>query len=368
MLVGRDREFGDLRAVLDRVSDGGGTVILTGEAGIGKSRLAREAVAAARSRSMAVLIGRNLQHGQAPYRPLTEALFGVARAGGLPDAPELRPFRHALGSIVPDWREPGVGGEQSSVVIGEGVLRLARVLGRDVGALLVVEDLHWADADTLAVVEYLADNVASEPVVLVLTVRSGERSPASDLVSRLEARGAARVVELDRLGPVDVAGMVAAASADAGVEVPAEVAEAVGERSEGLPLLVEELLSVPGSGASRAVPATFAEAVARRLEALPAQAVLVVECAAVLGRRFDWRLLPAVTSLDEDSVQRGLGDAVGVQLLSADDEGRIRFRHALTRDAVLAGLLSPTRTALCDTRSHSTSELIELEVWLMPRM
>ena len=165
-------------------------------------------------------------------------------------------------------------------------------------------------------VEYLADNVASEPVVLVLTVRSGERSPASDLVSRLEARGAAGVVELDRLGPVDVAGMVAAASADAGVEVPAEVAEAVGERSEGLPLLVEELLSVPGSGAARAVPATFAEAVARRLEALSAQAVLVVECAAVLGRRFDWRLLPAVTSLDEDSVQRGLGDAVGVQLLS----------------------------------------------------
>ena len=199
-------------------------------------------------------------------------------------------------------------------------------------------------------VEYLADNVATVPVVLVLTMRSGERSPASELVSRLAARGAARVAELGRLGPVEVAAMVAATSSEAGFCVPAEVAEAVGERSEGLPLLVEELLSMPGSGASRAVPATFAEAVARRLEALPAEAVLVVECAAVLGRRFDWRLLSAVTALDDDSVQRGLGDAVAVQLLSADEDGRIRFRHALTRDAVLAGLLPPTRIALARRR------------------
>jgi hypothetical protein len=131
---------------------------------------------------MTVLVGRNLQHGQAPYRPLTEALFAVARAGGLPDAPELVPFRHALGTIVPDWREPGIGDEQSSVVFGEGVLRLTRVLGQGSGTALVVEDLQWADADTLAVVEYLADNVATEPVMLVLTVRSEERSRAVDLV------------------------------------------------------------------------------------------------------------------------------------------------------------------------------------------
>jgi hypothetical protein len=346
LLVGRDRELGHLRAVLDAVPGGGATVVVRGEAGIGKSRLVREMVAIARSRSMAMLVGRNLPHGQAPYRPLAEALFAVARAGGLPDAPELGPFRHALGSIVPDWREPGIGGEQSSVVIGEGVLRLARVLGRGGGAVLVVEDLQWADADTLAVVEYLADNVAMEPVVLVLTVRSEERSPASGLVSRLQARAAARVVDLGRLEPGDVAAMVAAASAEAGAKLSVEVADVVGERSEGLPLLVEELLSVSASGMWHAVPASIADAVARRLDALPAEAVLVVECAAVLGRRFDWRLLSAVSSLSEARVQRGLRDAAAVQLLSVDDDGRIGFRDALTRDAVLAGLLPPTRTAL----------------------
>jgi DNA-binding CsgD family transcriptional regulator len=357
LLVGRDRELGHLHAVLDAVPGCGGTVVVRGEAGIGKSRVVREMAAIARSRSMSVLVGRNLQHGQAPYRPLAEALFAVARAGGLPDAPELGPFRHALGSIVPDWREPGIGGEQSSVVIGEGVLRLARVLGRGSGAVLVVEDLQWADADTLAVVEYLADNVAMEPVVLVLTVRSEERSPASDLVSRLEARAAARVVDLGRLEPADVAAMVAATAAEAGAKLSVEVADVVGERSEGLPLLVEELLSVSASGMSHTVPASIADAVARRLDALPAEAVLVLECAAVLGRLFDWRLLPAMSSLNEARVQRGLRDAAAVQLLSIDDDGRIRFRHALTRDAVLAGLLPPTRTALTHRAAQALDAL-----------
>ncbi|MDN5855613.1 MAG: hypothetical protein L0K86_22795, partial [Actinomycetia bacterium] len=113
-----------------------------------------------------------------------------------------------------------------------------------------------------------------------------------------------------------------------------------------MPLLVEELLSVPAAGISDAVPGTFADAVARRLDALGAEPELVVECAAVLGRRFDWRLLTPVTGLAEDRVRDGLADAVAVQLLRIDADGEFAFRHALTRDAVLAGLLPPTRVAL----------------------
>ncbi|HVL83371.1 MAG TPA: AAA family ATPase [Pseudonocardia sp.] len=347
VLVGRERELDAVRTVLDGAARGAGAaVVLRGEAGIGKTRLAREAVAAARARSMTTLVGRSLQHGQAPYRPLTEALFAAARAGPLPDTAELRPFRHALGTIVPDWREEGRGGEESSVVLGEGVLRLARALGGTAGTLLVVEDLHWADADTLAVVEYLADNVGGQPAVLLVTVRATESPEASDLVTRLESRGAARVVDLGRLPPAEVAVMAAQCAGAAGTEVGDEVFAVVARRSEGLPLLVEELLSVPASGISQAVPGTFADAVARRLEALRAESRLVVECAAVLGRRFDWRLLAAVTALPESGVRQGLADAVGVQLLRTDADGGFSFRHALTRDAVLAGLLPPTRIAL----------------------
>ncbi|MGD9527842.1 MAG: AAA family ATPase, partial [Pseudonocardia sp.] len=344
VLIGRDAELHHLTTALDEAArDQGAAVILRGEPGIGKTRLARETVDAAQVRGMRVLVGRNVQHGQAPYRPLTEALFATARAGALPDTPGLRPFRHALGTIVPDWRDENGAGDQSPVVIAEGVLRLARALGGDSGTLLVVEDLHWADADTLAVLEYLADNVTGLPLVLLATLRP-DPSPASDLVTRLEVRSAASVIDLQRLGPTEVAAMAAACAE--GAELPAEVVDAVGARSEGLPLLVEELIAVPASGVSQAVPSTFADAVVRRMEALPAEATLVVHCAAVLGRRFDWRLLPAVTSLSEDRVRDGLAEAVRVQLLITGVDRDFRFRHTLTRDAVLSALLPPARVAL----------------------
>jgi hypothetical protein len=105
IIVGRDDELAWLRDVLDGPAQGlGATVVLSGEAGVGKTRLAREALSSAAARSMTTLVGRGVQHGLSPYRPLSEALFPVARRGGLPDTPDLTPFRHALGTIVPDWR------------------------------------------------------------------------------------------------------------------------------------------------------------------------------------------------------------------------------------------------------------------------
>lgn len=373
VLVGRDQEISLLVRVFDEAADGrGATVVLRGEAGIGKTRLVREALAAAGNRSMTTLVGRSLQQGQAPYRPLTEALFAAARTSGFPDVPELRPFRHALGMIVPDWREEGSGGEESSVVVGEAVLRLVRVLAKGGATLLVVEDLHWADTDTIGVIEYLADNLGTQPAVLLVTVRSQELSAGADLMSRLEVRGGARVMDLGRLTPRAVAAMAAACVAGKEPQMGDDVIDIVAQRSEGLPLFVEELLSVPVAGISRAVPESFADAVTRRLGALPVEAVLVVESAAVLGRQFDWRLLPEVTGLTKNLVWRGLEDAVAVQLVVADADGEFRFRHALTRDAVLAGLLPPTRIALArraaralnvDTHDDNRA-LLAAELWV----
>lgn len=373
VIVGRDQEISFLGDVLDGALDGCGiTVVLRGEPGIGKTRLARDVLIAARDRSITTLLGRSLQQGQAPYRPLTEALFAAARASAFPDVPELRPFRHALGMIVPDWREEGSGGEESSVVVGEAVLRLARVLGRGSATLLVIEDLHWADTDTIAVIEYLADNLATEPLVLLVTVRSKELTAGADLVSRLEIRGRAHVLDLGRLPPPAVAAMAAACLGGEETQLGDDVIDVVARRSEGLPLFVEELLSVPVAGISRTVPESFADALTRRLGALPVEAVLVIESAAVLGRRFDWRLLPAVTGLTENLVRRGLEDAVAVQLVVADADGEFRFRHALTRDAVLAGLLPPTRIALARRAAQAldvdtdddTRALMAAELWV----
>ena len=119
-IIGRYRELRAINDALVDVQEGRGRAIfLLGEAGIGKSRLAREAAAAAEAHSMTVLLGRAVQApSPVPYRPLAEALCTAVRSGGPPDAPELAPFRTALGRLVPEWRDERVEGADDSVFGG----------------------------------------------------------------------------------------------------------------------------------------------------------------------------------------------------------------------------------------------------------
>jgi DNA-binding CsgD family transcriptional regulator len=361
VLVGREEELRVLLEALDgTVAGRGTTVVVIAEAGAGKSRLVRELAGVARGRGLPVLTGRAAAGAvPVPFRPLAEAVLGELRRGGLPDLPELRPFRPALGRLVPEWRprEP-LAGAESLVVLGEGVLRLLRALAGDHGCLLVLEDLHWADPETLAVLEYLADNLAGERVLCLATLRPEEGAAGRELAAALAARRAATVVPLERLAAAAVVGMARACLGAA--TLPPAVETWLGATADGLPFLVEELLAglvgaallveEDGRWSTTAplgahVPPTFADAVGRRLAALSPPTRDLLGAAAVLGRRFDWSLLPAVTSLDETAVVASLRQAVGAQLLTAEADG-FRFRHALTRDAVLGDLLAPERTAI----------------------
>jgi len=361
VLVGRDSEIGFLEAALVSAQDGhGGVVFMAGEAGIGKSRLAREISQSARPRGHPVLIGRAVAGGvPTPFRPFAEALAASLRPGGLPEGTELDPFLPALGRLVPHMRsEPAAAGDSSLVFLGEAVLRLLRLLSPASGSLLVLEDLHWADTETLALVEYLADNLGAERVLCVCTFRPEDGDEAAALAAKLEARGSATVLALRGLDDLSVRLM---AQACLGLDGPPESAVTfVAERAEGIPFLVEELLAglldeevlveqagrweTTGPAAAR-VPGTFAGAIARRLEALDSDAREVICAAAVLGRRFDWPLLGATVGMADDTVASALGAAVGMQLLATASDG-FRFRHALTHEAVLAGLLPPERARL----------------------
>ena len=349
-----------MRAALASAEAGrGGAVFLTGEAGIGKSRLVRETVRVAAECGLTVLVGRAVAGGvPTPFRPFAEALTSAARGGRLPASAELDPFRPVLGRLVPEWRPPqGTPGEESLVFLGEAVLRLLRVLSPQVGCVLVLEDLHWADRETLALLEYLADNVAAERVLCVATLRD-EGGDAAALASALAARGSAAALPLGRLDPAAMAAM-ARACLDA-ADLPDTVQAVVAERAEGIPFLVEEVLAgLVGEGAlterdgrwpaanliAPGVPATFADAVRRRLDTVRADSRHVIGAAAVLGRRFDWALLSPVTGLAGPDVVAALRDGVGLQLIVAERES-FRFRHALTHEAVLAGLLPPERSLL----------------------
>jgi DNA-binding CsgD family transcriptional regulator len=392
VLVGRQAELGALDDALAAALGGAGRLMfVTGEPGIGKSRLARELADRARALGAVVVTGRATpSDSNTPYRPLTEALLAALRDRPLGDEADLRPWRPAMAAFLPGDADqarpiaaddagrsgggridagpnasgpgepsevirggqsevvPGeasavvrggqsevVPGEASAVVRGEAVLRLLRWLARPGGLMVVLEDLHWADPDTLAVLEYLGDNLGALPVLCVATSRDEPVTEALGLARRLQARHAAGHLALGRLDDHQVTTMVRACLSEADEDVLARVRRT----ADGVPFLIEEVLASPG------VPASVRDTVRARLSALSDAERLVLGAAAVLGRHFDWRLLGRVTGEPPDVVADALERGVEQVLLSVDD-GEFRFRHALTREATVAAVLPPRRAAL----------------------
>lgn len=338
VVVGRRHELADLADAVDAaVAGDGGCVALVGEAGIGKSRLASETAQRARDKGATVVIGRASPSGAAgAYRPLTEALSQALRERTLPTTERMRPWLPALSGILPE-AQAGVpaAAQLSAAARGEAVVRLLSSLSKPGGLLVLLEDLHWADPDTLAIVEYLGDNLRSERVLCLFTVRSEEPSAALDLLRRRPGRHGIRRVELGRLSASEVSTMVRSCLP----QVDPATLERVCSDADGVPLVVEELLASPG------LPRSFADTVRQRLDQFDEQTRTVIDLAAVLGRRFDWRLLPSATGRSEDVVIRALGEAVERMLVRVED-GVFRFRHALTRDAVLEQLMPPVQASL----------------------
>jgi len=360
-LVGRQAELGALAELSAAVAAGhGGTLLVLGEAGIGKSRLVRETAAVAGARGQLVLLGRAVQSDQpVAFRPLSEALLAACRGAGPPSAPALAPYRAALGRLVPEW-QPAVdlGAEVSPVILGEALVRVLPSLAGRAGCVLLLEDLHWADPDTLAVFEYLSDHVGDQTIGCVVTLRSDEPGPGLALARSLASRRSARLLEPRRLtrGEVDAMARACLGAPD----LPAVVHEALLVRADGLPFLVEELLATSidagvlvrhgtdwtlAGEAEVVVPHTFADTIRRRLAALGEAPVRVLRAAALLGQRFDWSILARVTGLDEATLAAALRRAVDAQLVVVE-RNAFRFRHALTRDAVLGELLPHERAEL----------------------
>lgn len=319
-VVGRDREIGQLGDLLAAARSGrGDAVFLIGEPGIGKTRLAAVGTTLALESGMLTLRGRVGAVGTATaFRPFTEALLSLIRRGEMPDPESLGPYRRVLGRLVPDWDDNTTETAISAVVLGEAILRLLGIAGRDRGCLLVLEDLHGADPETLAVIEYLLDNLEDQPIALIATVRSGP-CPAGELAQLANQCGTASSIEL---GPLtrDQVRQLAAGRLEVDPEaVPGQLADRLWADSAGIPFVAEELLQEASrsgqllSGVDGAVqvvdnlkmtvPAAVVHSINSRTDQLGPQSRELLALAAVIGHRFPsaWFGRPAPSTNDSYS-------------------------------------------------------------------
>ncbi|MFD6529736.1 AAA family ATPase [Streptomyces sp. NPDC060184] len=361
--TGRRAELAVIDEALGRLrTRRGGSVFVLGEAGIGKSRLARESVDRAARLGVCVLRGRGSATGlTGPFRPLVEALASYSRADGLPADPELEPYRPALARVVPEWRRAAAGPE-NLVELAEALLRLLAVLGRGRGCLLVLEDLHEADHETLAVVDYLVDNLATLPVLIVGTLRP-EPVAVLELVDAAVRRRTAAALTLRPLDAPGIRAVAAGCLEVAADRVPAVVVDRLTTYGGGNPYLAEELLSdMVGSGAVRVaptgvtvvgdpatgVPASVVQSHAQRLARLDPAVGRLLLTAACLGPRFSAATLHLALGAGEQELFACLGAATRAGFVTPVGDGtdRYAFRYRLTAEALLAVPTPPERAAL----------------------
>lgn len=329
--VGRDAELAELRTRVSAAAAGsGGLVLLSGPAGIGKTRTVEEVLAAA---PLPVAWGRCVDDPGAPplwpWRRVVRALPAVAAAV----AGALAEVDRAGGGADPDAAR-----FRLATAVTDALLDCAAAGG----LVVVLEDLHWADESSLRLLRHLAGELTRSRLLVVGTVRDpdGARTgrPLDAALPGLLREPGVRALRLPPLSEDDVRAYLPAGSP--------EVVHAVHRRSGGVPLYLRAVARSPGAGAGG--QAELRALVRTTLTALPPAALDLLDAAAVLGEELDAAQLAAVTGRPADEVAAGLDAAVHGGVLAAvpDAPGRRRFAHAAVRDAVYADLAPSVREEL----------------------
>jgi tetratricopeptide (TPR) repeat protein len=356
---GRDGELRALLAALERARAGkGGLVALTGDAGIGKTRLVEELIHLAGLPAGRVLWGRCLEQAGAPsYWPWMRVLRAHASDGGLDalradlgaDAPLVAP-------LVPGLLPPGESPAPAAVAEGRYLLfdAVAGLLRRAAAAhplVIVLEDVHWADEASLALLEFVAQEIDASHLLLLVTFRERERPrvprPLLDAVRRGQR------VALQGLDREAVAAIMAQAT---GAPAPAPTVDRLAEVTAGNPFFLGEVLrtlaqegrldAVSSPDAPLTVPDTVRDSIRRHLDPLDAEDRDVLALAAVVGQEFEIALLQIALEVDATHVLDRLGAAVQRGLLLQGIAGRFRFAHALVRETVYGDVLPAARVRL----------------------
>jgi DNA-binding NarL/FixJ family response regulator len=328
VLIGREEEMAQLRALLDA---GGGVAIVSGEAGIGKSRLVREFAAEAAERGRVVLWGRPEEVAQpGPFALIVDLLESIAEFGNADLKTDARTLEQEL-------MRSAEGQEQASPTPRAVAAEIRGLVGRlKRSPLIVLEDLHWADEASHSVLLHLLRAALDDQHVIVGSTRS-EGLDASVSLARLvdsltRDRGT-RLVNLSALSDRDVVLMIEAMSPD-GLD-DAELLRIV-RLGEGVPFFIEELADAVST---RGLPRSLELIVNSRLKGLGEEALEVVRVCSLMLGAIDSRVVAQALDFSIDRVTRCLVEGVTLGLLE-DREGKLVFRHSLVRDAVMGGIVS----------------------------
>src|SRR5499427_13954 len=373
-LVGRDGEFGLLTRVLDlAVAEESMVALVSGDAGMGKTRLVAELATVAAARGFIVLSGRCAELGDSvPYLPLADALHSAsATTPALADAIAARPV---LGLLLPDRGATQMANSEAPSMAQQqlfgAVLGMLAELAGAAPVLLILEDMHWADRSTRDLLTFLSRVLHRERIAVIATYRTDDLHrghPLRAVAAELVRLPSVTAVEVGPLGDEAMAEHLTAMAQCLpepglpGQGLPeAATLETIIRRAEGNAYYAEELLAASTCGPD--LPAGLADLLLARLQRLSPEGQRVVHAAAVAGRRVEDDLVRLACGLDEREYDEAVREAVASQLLVPDGDQGYAFRHALLREAAYADLLPGERTRMHATLAELLADPVRLAV------
>jgi DNA-binding SARP family transcriptional activator len=328
-------------------------VLVSGEAGIGKTRLAAEAARRVHEAGGAVLFGRCDEEMHVPFQPFVEALEQFLAAG--PVAADLGPHAGELTRLLPDLAG-GVAGlaaplhadpETERYRLFDAVGGWLAAASADYATMLVLDDLQWAARPTLMLLRHLVRSPAPMRLVVVGTYRDtdlGASHPLAAVLADLRREPHVTRVSLSGLEPDEVDEMLAAAGPYDSLPRGADLGRALWSETDGNPFFVQELYrsrverGEAVAGAGLAVPEGVREVVGRRVGRLGDATGKVLSAASVIGAAVDFDVVAAVTGLDEEQVLDALDEATGASLMRETRSGGYEFVHGLVRSTLYEAL------------------------------
>ena len=383
VLIDRVSELATLYTLIDQAKSGRGQVILlSGEAGIGKSRLVAETKAYAAAQDFLLLQGNCFQADLSyPYALLLDLLrSSAARQLTATIASDLPSFVHEMHQLLPDivpvppnQAPPGSSDpEREKRRLFTALMHFFTSQAITQPVLLIFEDMHWSDDTSLEFLQSLARQCAAHPLLILLTYRSDEMRPClKRFLAQLDRERIAQEIPLVHLTRNEVDAMLRAIFA-LSHSAPLELSDTIYALTEGNPFFVEELLkSLTTTGdifyengrwerkelRELHIPRSVQDAVQQRTDRLSQSARHVLILAAAAGRRFDFTLLQQLTEYGEEELLSLIKELIAAQLVVEESAERFAFRHALTRQAVYADLLVRERKALHQSIAETMERL-----------